>query len=85
MIDDDDLNNGKIYKMYKDINDVLYIGTTCNALKKCLFKFKKESTVKRNWLNNKCYNMIYFNSVNIELIENFLYDNANTLKCKKTK
>ena len=78
----DNFNNGKLYKMHKDINDVLYIGTT---LKKCLFKFKKESTVKRNWLNNKCYNMIYFNSVNIELIENFLYDNANTLKCKKTK
>jgi hypothetical protein len=39
--DDDDFNNGKIYKIYKDINDVLYIGTTCNTLKKCLSKFKK--------------------------------------------
>jgi len=26
--DDDDFNNGNIYKIYKDTNDVLYIGTT---------------------------------------------------------
>ena len=26
-------------------------------LKKCLSKFKKESKIKRNWLNNKFYNM----------------------------
>jgi hypothetical protein len=38
----DDFNNGKLYKMHKDINDVLYIGTTCITLKKCYGKFKKE-------------------------------------------
>jgi hypothetical protein len=30
--DDDDLNNGKIDKIYKEINDVLYIGITCTTL-----------------------------------------------------
>ena len=69
--DDDDFNNGKIYKMYKDINNVLYIGTTCNTLKKCLSKFKKESKIKRSWLNGKFYNMIHLDDVNIELINNF--------------
>ena len=29
--DDDDFNSGKIYIIYKDINDALYIGTTCTA------------------------------------------------------
>jgi hypothetical protein len=53
--DDDDFNNGKIYKIYKDINDVLHIGTTCNTLQKYLFK--KESKIKCNWLNNKFYNI----------------------------
>jgi hypothetical protein len=43
--DDDDFDNGKIYKIYKDINDVLHIGTTCNTLKICLSKFKKESNI----------------------------------------
>jgi hypothetical protein len=28
----DDFNNGKTYKIYKDIKDVLNIGTTCTTL-----------------------------------------------------
>ena len=56
-VDDDDyLNNAKIYKIYKDINDVLYIGVTCNTLKSCLFKYNKESKLKRN-INIKLYNV----------------------------
>ena len=32
-VDDDDyLNNAKIYKIYKDINDILHSGITCNTL-----------------------------------------------------
>jgi hypothetical protein len=31
--DNDDFNNGNIYKMYKDINEVIYIGSTCSSLK----------------------------------------------------
>ena len=53
--EDDDFKNAKyirfikisIYKMYKDIykdiNDVVYIGSTCETLKKCLSKFRKKS------------------------------------------
>ena len=37
--DNDDVNNGKIYRIYKDINDILYIGSTCILLKKCFSKF----------------------------------------------
>ena len=37
----DDFNNGKIYKIYKDINDVIYIGSTCFSLKKPLSNLKK--------------------------------------------
>jgi hypothetical protein len=29
--------------------------------------------------------MIYLNNVNIELIEHFAFDNANSLECKKTE
>ena len=83
--DDDDFNNGNICKIYKYINDVLYTGTTCITLKKCLSKFKKDSKIKRNWSNNECYNIIYLNNVNIELIEIFPCDHANSLKCKKNK
>jgi hypothetical protein len=46
-VKDDDFKNGKTYKIYKDINDVTYIGATYNILK-CLSKFKKESKTKIN-------------------------------------
>jgi hypothetical protein len=56
--DDDDFNNGKIYKIYKDINDVLHIGSTLTTLKKYLSKFKKESKARRNCFYETFYNMI---------------------------
>ena len=34
--DDDDFNNGKIYKIYEDINGVLHIGSTLTTLKKII-------------------------------------------------
>jgi hypothetical protein len=37
MNDDDDFNNAKTCKIYNVLNDVLYIGVTCDALKTCLF------------------------------------------------
>jgi hypothetical protein len=40
-MDDDDFNNGNIYEIYKDINDVLYIGTTCNTLKNAYLSLKR--------------------------------------------
>ena len=43
----DDFNNGNIYMIYKDINDVIYIGSTCFSLKKCLSKFKKKIKIER--------------------------------------
>ena len=58
--------------IYKDINDVIYIGSTCFSLKKCLSKFKKKSKSRGNWFYHNFYNTIHFNNVNIELIENFL-------------
>ena len=78
MNDDDDLNNAKIYIV---LNDILYIGVTCDALKTCLYN--KESKSKRN-INIKFYNM--FNNgikfVKIELIENFPCDREYQLRCK---
>jgi Uri superfamily endonuclease len=64
---------------------VLYIGSTCSSLQKYLSKFKKESKTRRNWRYDNFYNMIHFNNVNIELIENFPCDNANDLICKKNE
>jgi hypothetical protein len=36
MNDDDDFNNANICKIINVLNDILYIGVTCDALKTCL-------------------------------------------------
>ena len=32
-----------VYKIYKDINDVVYIGSTCDTLSKCMSKLRIKS------------------------------------------
>ena len=83
--ENDDFKNAKIYKICKDINDVIHIGSTCFSLKKCLSNFKTKSKPRRYWYYDDFYNMIRFNYVYIELIENFQCDNANDSICKKSK
>ena len=46
--DNHDFNNGKIYKISNVVNDMLYIGVTCNTLKTCLSNYDKESKLKCN-------------------------------------
>ena len=47
--ENDDFKNAKIYKIYKDINDVIYIGSTCDTLSKCMSKFRIKSKSRVNW------------------------------------
>jgi len=46
--DDDDFNNAKVYKISNVVNDILYTGVTCNALKTCLSKHSKASNFDSN-------------------------------------
>ena len=85
--ENDDFKNVKIYKIYKDINDVIYIGSTCDTLSKCMSKFRTKSKSRVNWSYDKFYMMIRSSYINckIELIENFPCNNADELICKKNK
>jgi hypothetical protein len=47
--ENDDFKNAKIYKIYKDISDVIYIGSTCDTLSKCMSKFRIKSKSRVNW------------------------------------
>ena len=55
--ENDDFINAKIYKIYKDINDVIYIGSTCETLKNCMSKFRIKSKSRVNWSYDKFYIM----------------------------
>ena len=57
--ENDDFKNAKLYKIYKDINDFDYIGSTCDTLSKCMSKFGIKSKSRVNWSYDKCYMMIH--------------------------
>jgi len=85
--ENDDLKNAKIYKIYKDINDVVYIGSTCKTLNKCMSKFRIKSKSRVNWSYDKFDMMIRSSYINckIELIENCPCNNAYELLNEKMK
>ena len=79
--DNDDFKNAKIFKIYQDLShtrDVVYIGSTCDTLSKCMSNFRSKSKSRVNWSYDKFYMMIRSSYCNckIELIENFPCNNA---------
>ena len=88
--ENDNFKNGKIFKIYQDLpntKDVVYIGSTCDTLKKCMTNFNIKSNSKVNYLRDKFYMMIHSSYINckIELIENFPCDNNEELQKRKNE
>ena len=82
------LKNEKIFKIYQDLSytrDVVYIGSTCDTLSKCMSKFNFQLKSRVNWSYDKFYMMIRSSYCNckIELIENLPCNNADELKNKQ--
>ena len=61
--------NGKIYKLTSEETELIYIGSTCNTLKKRLCKHK--SVYRTNNKNSTSKQIVKYADVKIELIENF--------------
>jgi hypothetical protein len=86
--DNENFKNEKIFKIYQDLSytrDVVYIGSTCDTLSKCMSNFRSKSKSRVNWSYDKFYTMIRSSYCNckIELIENFPCNNADELKNKQ--
>ena len=86
--DNDDFKNAKIFQIYQDLSytrDVLYIGSTCDTLSKCMSNFRSKSKWRVNWSYDKFYMMIRNGYCNckIELIEDFPCNNEEELKNRK--
>ena len=64
--DNYDFNNGKIYKIYKDIDDVIYIGSTCFSLKNVCLNLKKNQNEDVTGDMIIFYHVFHLNNVNIE-------------------
>ena len=83
--ENDNFKNAKIFKIYQDLSytrDIVYIGSTCDTLSKCMSKFRSKSKSRVNWLHDKFYMMIHQSYINckIELIEDFPCNNEEELK-----
>ena len=65
--ENDDFKDAILFKIYKDINDVIYIGGTCGASKNCMSKFRIKSKSRVNWSYDKLYMMIRSSYINCEI------------------
>jgi len=86
--ENDDFKSAKIFKIDEDLSntrDIVYIGSTCETLNKCMTNFKMKSKSRVNWSYAKFYMMVRSSYINckIELIENFPCNNADELKNKQ--
>ena len=54
--ENDDFQNAKIFKLYQDLSytrDIVYIGSTCDTLRKCMSNFNIKSKSRVNWANDQ--------------------------------
>lgn len=73
--------NGKIYKLVNDVDDEIYVGSTCLPLRQRLYKHKGEAKKRPNRHVYKHLNEISWDVVKIILIEKYpCSDNMDLLK-----
>jgi hypothetical protein len=82
-----DFSQGKIYKIYSDKTDKIYIGSTCKTLKSRLQTHKNNFTnfnkglYKANVSVFELFRM--YDDVKIDLIENYVCNNKEELRRKE--
>ena len=72
-------NNGKIYNLVNNIDNNIYIGSSCNVLSKRLSEHKRNARIKTERQVYKHLNEIGWLNVKIILIEEFACENRNQL------
>ncbi len=63
--------NGKIYKLVNNVDDNIYIGSTCKALHQRLYTHKQDAKRCPNQYNYRHLNNIGWENINIILIEKY--------------
>ena len=77
--------NGKIYKLVNDVDDLLYVGSTCNALHK---RFGEHKSCARRQIKGKGKIYQYMNNIGIDhfriiLVENYPCNSKNELNARE--
>jgi hypothetical protein len=63
--------NGKVYRLVNDVDDEIYVGSTCLPLHKRLYYHKSKARAEPNIKVYQHLNNVGFDNVSIVLIENF--------------
>lgn len=69
--DNNRYDNGKIYKLVNDVNEEIYVGSTCMPLHKRLYEHKYRAKKKPEMKVYKCLNVVGWESVKIILVEDY--------------
>lgn len=77
--------NGKIYRLVNDVDDELYIGSTCLPLHKRLYNHKMEARGEKPKTVHKHLNQIGWDTVKIVLVELYPCNNKMELERQERK
>ena len=75
--------NGKVYKLVNDVDDEIYIGSTCNPLCKRICGHRADAKRKPEQPVYRHLNTIGWPNVHIILIENYPCDNVEQLRSRE--
>ena len=62
MLKKKNFKNAKIFKIYQDLSytrDIVYIGSTCDTLSKCMSNVTSKSKSRVNWSHDNFFMMIH--------------------------
>jgi len=71
--------NGKIYKLVNNVDDEIYVGSTCNPLRVRKGGHKRDSKTRPNYKVYKHLNEVGWENVEIILIENYACESKDEL------
>ena len=78
-----DYKNGKIYQILNNVNDDIYVGSTCQALSNILYEHRSRCKTSHNGKLYPVMREIGRDNFYIELIETYTCNNKDELKARE--
>ena len=78
-----DYKNGKIYQILNNVNDDIYVGSTCQALSKRFYEHRSRCKTSHNGKLYPVMREIGRDNFYIELIETYTCNNKDELKARE--
>jgi hypothetical protein len=76
-----DYNNGKIYQVLNNINDDVFVGSTCQTIRRCMVLYRQDSVARQGLVYDEM-RRLGKEHFYIELIENYPCNNKGELESR---